>query len=187
MMWLRNFVWAVAALAAAACSSTGAYAPAAPPPLVEIEQVDRVITYAVDPALDDTTLSFACGALGGTSTYELGDALGRQVRDVFSRRYSQASEVAPERADVVVTLNEAILRFEGKQGTLTYHILYRVSLYMALLSADGELRTFAPSADSRDDVFRTFFDVCGSGAEMIDRLVPELLANMARSLIARLD
>lgn len=186
MRRMRLLAWAAVALAAAACSSSGRYTPPPEPPPLAIERLDRPIAFAVDPGLDATAFSYECG-LGGEATYDYGDALGQQVRAVFEQRYSQAIEVAPELADVVVAYRGATLEFRGEQGVLTYHVSYRLFLHLAIIAADGETSDFTVTGRSQDDVFRSFFDVCGSGAEMIERLTPELLKNLAKSLAVRLN
>jgi len=182
---IRRFVWIVA-LAVAACSSSGKYTPPAAPVPLAVEQRDRVITYAIDPALDATAFSYECG-LTGSASYDFGDALGQRVRDVFAQRYTRAVEVAPELADVVVRLRGVLLRFHGKQEVITYHISYTVHVQLDLVWRDKATQTLSPSGNASDDVFRSFFDVCGNGAEMIGRLTPVLLDNLGKSLVVRLD
>lgn len=167
-----------------ACAPKGKYVAPADTTTARIEQVDRAVTYALDPKLDALVVDFECSFME-TLTYDYGDTIGKIVRDTFERRFSSAVETDADSADYVLGYVNTTLTFEGKKQMFSYdtHLAVRMSLVL-LDRPGGRLEPFSVSGGTQEDVYGTF---CGAAPDMITRLTPTMMRSLARLLAMELD
>ena len=91
-----------------ACAPKGKYIAPPDTATARIEQVDRTVTYDLDPQLDALVVDFECSFME-TLTYDYGDTIGKVARDTFERRFTSAVETDADSAEVDPALLEQIL------------------------------------------------------------------------------
>ena len=168
----------------ASCAPKGKYVPPADNAPARIEQVERAVTYAVDPRLDALVVTFECSFME-TLTYDYGDTVAKTVRDTFERRFSSAVESDADSADFVVGYVNTALTFEGKKQMFGYdtHLAVRMSLVLFDRAGAGP-QPFTVSGGTQEDVYVSF---CGAAPDMITRITPAMMRSLARLLVMELD
>ena len=150
---------------------------------VEIERLDRSVTFALDPQLDALVLDYDC-SIGEAISYDYGDTVATVIRDTFQRRFAVATEVAPELADYVLAYSQAVLHFTLDKQMLGYEATLNFSLHLLLLKADAtEPELFMVTGrDTRD----SYFSICVDAPDMITELSPTLMRRLTWELARRL-